>query len=77
VDADSEALIRDAVRRVQEGKTMLLVAHQLYSVQDADLILVLKGGKIVEQGTHQELASRGGYYCELFRLDGAPEARVA
>ncbi len=77
VDADSEALIRDAVRRVQEGKTMLLVAHQLYSVQDADLILVLKGGKIVEQGTHQELAARGGYYCELFRLDGAPEARVA
>jgi ABC-type multidrug transport system fused ATPase/permease subunit len=77
VDADSEALIRDAVRRVQEGKTMLLVAHQLYSVQDADLILVLKGGKIVEQGTHQELAARGGYYCELFRLDGAPEGRVA
>jgi ABC-type multidrug transport system fused ATPase/permease subunit len=77
VDADSEALIRDAVRRVQEGKTMLLVAHQLYSVQDADLILVLKGGKIVEQGTHHELTARGGYYCELFRLGGTAEAKVA
>lgn len=77
VDADSEALIRDAVRRVQEGKTMLLVAHQLYSVQDADLILVLRGGKIVEQGTHHELAARGGYYCELFRLGGTAAAKVA
>jgi len=79
VDAESESLIRDAVGRVQEGKTMLLIAHQLYSVEDADHILVLKDGGIVEQGTHGELAARGGYYCELFRLEGPPAlaARVA
>jgi ATP-binding cassette subfamily B protein/subfamily B ATP-binding cassette protein MsbA len=68
VDADSEALIRDAVRHLQQGKTTLLIAHQLYSVQDADWILVLKDGGVVEQGTHDDLLRRGGYYCELFRL---------
>jgi len=68
VDADSEALIRDAVRHLQQGKTTLLIAHQLYSVQDADWILVLKDGSVVEQGTHDDLLRRGGYYCELFRL---------
>ncbi len=68
VDADSEALIRDAVHRLQAGKTTLLIAHQLYSVQDADWILVLKDGVIVEQGTHVELSARGAYYRELFRV---------
>lgn len=68
VDADSEALIRDAVRHLQEGKTTLLIAHQLYTVRDADLILVLKDGQVVESGTHAELSRRGGYYCELFRI---------
>jgi ATP-binding cassette, subfamily B, bacterial len=68
VDSDSEALIRDAVRHLQQGKTTLLIAHQLYTVQDADRILVLKDGSIVEQGTHDELSRRGGYYSDLFRL---------
>jgi ABC-type multidrug transport system fused ATPase/permease subunit len=77
VDAESEGLIRAAVRRVQAGKTMLLIAHQLYSVQDADFILVLKGGRIVEQGTHAELTARGGYYCELFGLDAPRGGQAA
>lgn len=78
VDADSEALIRDAVHRLQKGKTTLLIAHQLYSVQDADWILVLRNGVIVEQGTHDELSARGEYYRELFRvgeLHATSEAR--
>jgi ATP-binding cassette subfamily B protein/subfamily B ATP-binding cassette protein MsbA len=70
VDADSEALIRDALHHLQEGKTTLLIAHQLYSVRHADWILVLKDGRIVEEGTHSELVRRGGYYCELFRVGG-------
>lgn len=68
VDADSEALIRDAVRRVQRGKTSLLIAHQLSSVREADRILVLRDGAIVEQGSHAELERLGGYYRELFRI---------
>jgi ATP-binding cassette, subfamily B, bacterial len=74
VDSDSEALIRDAVRHLQQGKTTLLIAHQLYTVQDADRILVLKDGSIVEQGTHEELSRRGGYYSDLFRLKDKAKA---
>ncbi len=73
VDADSEALIRDAVRHLQQDKTTLLIAHQLQSVQDADWILVLKDGSVVEQGSHEELLRRGGYYCELFRIAAETE----
>lgn len=67
VDAESEALIREVVRT--QHKTTLLIAHQLYSVQDADHILVLKDGRLVEQGTHAELTRLGGYYCELFCIE--------
>ena len=77
VDADSEALIRHAVQRLQDGKTTLLIAHQAQSVRDADHILVLKDGSIVEQGTHEELASLNGHYRELFRLGEAPSKASA
>jgi ATP-binding cassette subfamily B protein/subfamily B ATP-binding cassette protein MsbA len=70
VDAESATLIHDALRSVKAGKTLLLVTHQLSSAQDADLILVLKDGRIVEQGTHDELAARGAHYADLFQLQG-------
>lgn len=68
VDVESDAMIRSAMKRVHAGKTMLMVAHQIYTVQDADLILVLQDGHIVEQGTHEELVALGGHYCELFNI---------
>lgn len=69
VDAESAVLIRDAVRQIQAGKTTLLIAHAVDSVRDADHILVLNKGRIVEQGTHDELVRLGGHYCEIFRLN--------
>jgi ATP-binding cassette subfamily B protein/subfamily B ATP-binding cassette protein MsbA len=69
VDAESAVLIRDAVRQLQAGKTTLLITHAVESVRDADHILVLNKGRIVEQGTHDELVRLGGHYCEIFRLN--------
>jgi ATP-binding cassette subfamily B protein/subfamily B ATP-binding cassette protein MsbA len=66
VDADAQDAIHEAVQRVQDGKTTLLIAHQRSSVEDADWILVLKDGRIVEEGTHQSLVRRGAHYCDLF-----------
>jgi ATP-binding cassette subfamily B protein/subfamily B ATP-binding cassette protein MsbA len=76
LDAGSEALIRNALYQLQRDKTVLLVAHQLHTVQDADWIIVLKEGRVVEQGTHEQLVERGREYCELFRI-GHYAARAA
>jgi ATP-binding cassette, subfamily B, bacterial len=68
VDAQSQALIRDAMTRLQQGRTILLIAHQFHTIRDFDRILVLKNGKIVEDGNHNSLIQLGGYYHELYRL---------
>jgi ABC-type multidrug transport system fused ATPase/permease subunit len=68
VDAESQALIRDAMNRLQVGRTILLIAHQFHTIRDFDRILVLKNGRIVEEGSHNQLIEQGGYYHELFRL---------
>jgi ATP-binding cassette subfamily B protein len=75
VDAESEVLIRETLQEFHAGKTMLLVAHQMHTVQDADLILVLRDGRIVEQGAHAELVALNGHYCELFNLSPGAGAR--
>jgi len=49
-----------------EGRTSFVIAHRLSTIQNADLILVMDGGNIVEQGSHQELLARGGFYAELY-----------
>lgn len=68
LDARAERAVYDALRRLADGRTILLITHRLASVQHADLICVLHGGSIVERGTHTELLARGGHYAELYAL---------
>jgi ATP-binding cassette subfamily B protein len=65
LDAASEAAVQQALQRLVQNRTALVVAHRLSTVADADRILVLKGGQIVEQGQHRELLAQGGYYASL------------
>jgi subfamily B ATP-binding cassette protein MsbA len=67
IDSESENLIHEAMERLMEGRTVFLIAHRLRSAINADLIVVLDHGNIVETGTHAELLSRGGTYARLFR----------
>ena len=66
IDTRTELKIQDAFLEMMEGRTSFIVAHRLSTVRDADVILVMKNGNIVEQGKHDELLSRGGFYSELY-----------
>jgi ATP-binding cassette subfamily B protein len=67
VDTRTEVLIQRAMRRLMEGRTTFVIAHRLSTIRDADTILVMDAGRIVEQGTHDELLDRRGAYFELYR----------
>ena len=67
LDSRTEAAIQDTLRRARDGRTMLVVAHRLSTVADADLILVLRGGEIVERGDHATLLRKDGDYAALWR----------
>ncbi len=71
IDTDTEMLIQDALPRLIAGRTTIVVAHRLSTVQHADKIIVLHKGKIRESGTHQELLARHGFYYDLYRLQYA------
>jgi ATP-binding cassette, subfamily B, bacterial len=68
LDAESETLVQEALERLMEGRTTLVIAHRLATVLRADRILVLDDGRIVEQGSHAALVARGGLYARLARL---------
>lgn len=74
VDTMTEAKIQAAMKTVTKGRTTLMIAHRLSTVRNADLILVVKNGKIVEQGTHTELLTKKGYYHELYTRQYEDEA---
>lgn len=66
IDTKTEALIQEAISTLLEGRTSFLIAHRLSTIRKADLILVVKAGKIIERGTHQQLMDLGGYYATLY-----------
>ena len=67
VDAKTETAILKSLKKERQGKTTLIAAHRLTSVMNADLILVLKDGKIVERGNHEQLLAADGWYAEMWR----------
>lgn len=68
IDTESEELIQNATEKLTEGRTSIIIAHRLATIQNADQILVMDDGKIVERGTHQQLLQQEGYYHNLYEV---------
>ena len=68
LDTESERLVIEALERLMKGRTVITIAHRLSTIRDANTIIVLSGGVVAEQGTHQELLALGGVYAELHRI---------
>ena len=66
IDTRTESRIQRAFQKMMQGRTSFIVAHRLSTIRDADVILVMRDGHIVEQGSHQELLQKGGFYAELY-----------
>ena len=77
VDSEIEARIQEAVEELMRGRTSLVIAHRLSTVQNANKILVLHGGEVQESGTHEELLERGELYARLYELQFVGDAPSA
>ena len=68
LDTESEKIVQAALERLMQGRTSVVIAHRLSTVRDADKIVVIDHGRIVEEGTHAELLARGGLYAHLYAV---------
>lgn len=66
MDTRTEVRIQKAMDNLMQGRTSFIIAHRLSTIRDADLILVMKDGDIIEQGSHEELLAKNGFYAELY-----------
>ena len=67
IDTRTEIRIQDAFHKMMKGRTTFIVAHRLQTIRDADLILYMEQGRVLEQGTHRQLLEKNGYYAKLYR----------
>ena len=66
LDSESEVEVQKAITKLMEGKTTIVIAHRLSTIKNADLILVMNHGTIIEKGTHKELLAKKGFYADLY-----------
>jgi ATP-binding cassette subfamily B protein len=77
LDSESEVAVQLALKTALAGRTSVVIAHRLSTVREADLILTISGGRIVERGTHVQLLAAGGLYAELYRTQFQRQATAA
>jgi ATP-binding cassette subfamily B protein len=76
LDSESERFVQEALEVALEGRTSIVIAHRLSTIREADQILVINGGRVVEQGKHEDLLRAGGLYADLYRTQFADQELV-
>jgi len=75
LDSETEQSIQAELTRIAQGRTTLVIAHRLSTIMDADQILVMEGGRIIERGSHRELLERDGAYAQMWALQQQEESK--